>query len=47
MFTQTKYGNLFEGRCLGLPLIVMEIGFNSDVSNPIGHREGGEKGPWK
>ena len=40
------------------PLIVMEIeertngcepeiGFNSDVSNPIGHREVGEKGPWK
>ena len=25
------------------PLIVMEIGFNSDVSNLIGHREVGEK----
>ena len=57
MFTQNKYGNLFQGGCLGLLLdcngewgeimngCKQGIGFSSGVSNRIGHREVGEKGP--
>ena len=55
MFTQNKYGNLFEGRCLDLPLnsngdwgetmngCEPGIGFRSVASNWTRHREVGEK----